>query len=281
MRTAALALIAVAFDALAQGGVAVEKVAFKVAGGFEPQAAVSGELRLPAEPAGRLPAVLILHGSNGVDGRGAFYAEALNAAGIATLEIDMFQGRGRPSTTRHNMPHAYQSLQYLAAHPRIDGARVGVMGFSWGGIMSLLTSSDEVTREYGGGRRFAGHLGLYPVCWTQRGVLAGKAQHFKPSVYAKVTGKPVMILAGDKDDYDDPDACPRFVEELPAASRAHFTVTVYPGATHIWDGRAGGAFYDSAARNGQGGAVQVNADPALAQRSRATAVEFFRASLAR
>ena len=40
----------------------------------------------------KLPAVLILHGSAGVDARGDFYEAALNKAGIATLQIDMWQG---------------------------------------------------------------------------------------------------------------------------------------------------------------------------------------------
>src|SRR5208337_1754175 len=45
----------------------------------------------PAGSMTKVPAVLILHGSGGVDGRGAFYARALQEAGIATLEITMFQ----------------------------------------------------------------------------------------------------------------------------------------------------------------------------------------------
>ena len=53
---------------------------------------VSGKLRLPFDGDGA--AVVICHGSDGVDGRGDFYAPALNAAGIATLEIDMWAARG-------------------------------------------------------------------------------------------------------------------------------------------------------------------------------------------
>jgi hypothetical protein len=90
----------------AQGMVLIEKMSFKVADAFEPGAAVSGELRIPDSKHDRLPAVLIIHSSPGFDGRGAFYAEALNQAGIATLEIDYLQGRGIPATPRHNMPHA-------------------------------------------------------------------------------------------------------------------------------------------------------------------------------
>ena len=279
-RALAVAALAAIASAHAQGTLSVEKMGFKLADAFEPGAAVSGELRIPESKRERLPAVLILHGSAGVDGRGASYAKVLNEAGIATLEIDMFQGRGRPATTRHNMPHAYESLRYLAAHPRIDAERIGVMGFSWGGIMSVLTSSAELTQQYTGGKpRFAAHLGLYPVCWTHRSVVAGQAKYFKPSVYRQVTGSPVRLLAGDKDDYDEPGACGRFLSELAPEVRAHFSLTVYAGATHGWDGVAGGAYYDIGANSGKGGSVDVIADARIARQSREFAVAFFTKAL--
>ena len=52
-------------------------------------------------------------------------------------------------------------------------------------------------------------------------MLAGTSRNFKPTVYQKVTGRPVHILDGDKDDFDDPDGCQRFFAEMPAeVSRA-------------------------------------------------------------
>ncbi len=53
---------------------------------------VPAELRMPPGPA--RPAVVIVHGSSGIDSRGVSYAKELNAAGIATLEIDMWGARG-------------------------------------------------------------------------------------------------------------------------------------------------------------------------------------------
>jgi hypothetical protein len=47
---------------------------------------VAGLLRTPREPAAQIGAVLICHGSDGIDGRGEYYAGALNTAGLATLE---------------------------------------------------------------------------------------------------------------------------------------------------------------------------------------------------
>jgi uncharacterized protein len=259
-----------------QGVGAVEKMSLTLAQPFYPRDnVVTGELRIPASKGGRVPAVLILHGSAGIDGRGAFYAEALNAAGIATLEIDMFQGRGRPPTTRANMPHAFESLRWLARDPRIDGARVGVMGFSWGGVMSVFSSSEEIARQYGSAARFAAHLALYPPCWPFRSVLEGKQEHYRAAVLRSLTGRPVHILAGGKDDYDSPGNCERLMAALDSPARDYVALTIYPGATHIWDGRAGGSFHDSAAHDGKGGVVNVVVEPELAKKSRAFAVEFF------
>jgi dienelactone hydrolase len=271
----AAALVCVVALSDARADQAIERVQFPVTGAFEPGTVVSGELRIPRSGEPRLPAVLILHGSAGIDGRGASYATVLNQAGFATFEIDLFQGRGRPATTRHNMPHVFQSLQRLAADPRIDSARIGVVGFSWGGIIAVLTSSEELREQFAGRAKFAAHLGIYPVCWSHRSILAGAARHFRPSVYGRVSGSPVHLLAGDKDDYDEPGACASFLQELPAEVRSHFALTVYPGATHGWDGPAGGAYYDIGANSGKGGTVTVIANPEVAARSRDFAVAFF------
>ncbi len=142
--------------------------------------------------------------------------------------------------------------------------------------MSGLTSSAELTQQYTGGKaRFAAHLGLYPVRWSHSSVLAGEAKHFGPGTYREVTGKPVHFLAGDRDDYDDPDGCHKFIDALPENVRGHFSLTVYPGATHGWDKRSSGIAPDRAANKGKGGYVNFVADPDIAKRSRDFAVAFF------
>jgi dienelactone hydrolase len=275
-----LAFAALLGTANAQGTISTEKMSFKVVDAFEPDAAVSGELRIPDSKRDRLPAVLILHSSPGFDGRGAFYAEALNQAGIATVEIDYMQGKGMPSTPRHHFPHAYETLQHLANHPRIDPARIGIMGFSWGGIITVLTSSEELTQRYTGGKlRFAAHLGIYPICWIHHAVLTGNYKSLDPSVYRRVTGRPVHILAGDKDDFDDPDSCQKFLAALPLQARPHFSLTVYPGATFGWDSRFSSASYDAGAKKRKGGIVNVVANADIARQSREFAVAYFRANL--
>jgi dienelactone hydrolase len=107
---------------------------------------VPATLRLPAVQA-PMPAVVIVHGSSGVDSRGPSYAAELNKAGIATLEIDMWAARGitggadRPRSVPETLPDAYGAFKFLAANPAIDPKRIGIMGFSWGGVVSMLTST--------------------------------------------------------------------------------------------------------------------------------------------
>ncbi|HUQ28565.1 MAG TPA: dienelactone hydrolase family protein [Usitatibacter sp.] len=259
----------------------VETISFAVARAFERGAAVAGELRIPRSGDARLPAVVIVNSSPGFDGRGASYAAALNEASIATLEIDVMHGRGMPASHRDHMPHAYQSLEYLARHPRIDPARIGIMGFSWGGMVTLAAASESLTREHTGGKlRFASHLGVYPICWRQAAVLAGKDRHLKPAVFAQVTGAPVHILAAENDDFDPPGSCAGFIAALPAAARRHFSLTIFPGATFGWDSVSGSATYSAGAHGNKGGIVTIVADERIAERSREFAVEYFATTLA-
>ena len=275
-----LGLLAV-FGAAAQDKVSVEKVHFKVADAFERDAAVVGELHVPDSKGDRLPVVMIVNSAPGFDGRSAFYAEELNRAGIATLELDFMQGRGMPASPRQHMAHAYETLRYLSADPRIDGARVGIMGFSWGGMIALLTSSAELTRKYTGDRlQFAAHLGVYPICWRHELVLQGKDKYLGPAIYQRVTGRPVHILAGDKDDYDDPDSCDKFLNALPPEARRHFSLTTYAGATFGWDSRFSSDSWAAGAHKNKGGIVHIVADGEFAKRSREFVVGYFRRSLA-
>src|SRR3954469_15727432 len=96
---------------------------------------VAGKLNTTAGEAPG-PAVVICHGSDGVDGRGEFHAAALNAAGISTLEIDMWAARGtargaaaRPRSPADTLPDAFAARAFLASQPEIDPGRIGIMGF--------------------------------------------------------------------------------------------------------------------------------------------------------
>ena len=155
------------------------------------------------------------------------------------------------------------------------------MGFSWGGMLSILSSSDELNQQYARhGPGFAAHLGLYPLCWRLRAVLDGSDDLLKQTVFQRAARSPVHILAGGRDGYDGPNGCQAFLDQLPDRVRAQFSLTVYPEATFGWDSRFDSASYARAANQGKGGIVTVTADPAIASRSRDFAVGYFRKHLA-
>ena len=238
---------------------------------------VSGQLRVPADSTSQVPAVVIVHGSAGVDSRGKFYAEALNKAGIATLEIDMWAARGwlggivgRPQGVPETLPDAYGALKFLSEQPHIDPERIGVMGFSWGGVVTMLTSTEPYTSLYmGSGLKFAAHVAHYPVCWVYN-LVPGYA-------FNAFTGSPLLIQAGELDTYDDPDTCPNLVQSLPAAAQAFISVKVYENATHAWDRlQPATTVTDPYSHKGAGGEVEIIPSPGKAVESRFTAVRFFK-----
>lgn len=91
----------------------------------------------------------------------------------------------------------------------------------------------------------------------------------------RLTGRPVYVLAGARDDYDGADGCRRFVAALLREARRHVGLAVYPRATFAWDSRHGSAPCEASARQGKGGIVNVVADPDIARQSREFAVTWF------
>lgn len=245
----------------------------------EPPLTVAGKLMLPrnadGSPRTGLPAVLICHGSDGVDGRGEWYAPTLNAAGIATLEIDMWSARGvargaaaRPASPLQTLPDAFGALAFLAAQPEIDGARVGIMGFSWGGVVTLLSA----VGRYAAGERFKAHAANYPVCWLYSRV---------PDLALKgLTGAPILLQTGDADAYDDPDAGEALIAALAPEDARLFRHVRHSGAHHGYDrDLPAQTITDPASHKGAGGEVLMAFDPVAAEASRAGITAFFREAL--
>jgi uncharacterized protein len=231
-----------------------------------PPLTVAGKLMLPLDddrPAEKsLPAVLICHGSDGVDGRGEFYAPSLNEAGIATLEIDMWAARGdgrgaasRPGSPLETLPDAFGALRFLAAQPEIDPARIGILGFSWGAVVSLLSSAARHADPLKGeGPGFAAHAANYPVCWLYGRVPA--------LALTGLTGAPVLIQTGDADTYDDPDAGEKLLASLAPDDARHVRQITRKGAGHGFDrDLPARTINDPAAHNGAGGEVVMAFNP--------------------
>ncbi len=186
-----------------------------------------GLLFLPDGTA-RVPAMVIAHGSGGVSTeREDWWAEQMVKLGVAGFVVDSFTPRGITSTatdqsqlhTTANVADALAALRLLAQHPRIDPQRIGVMGFSKGGQVALYTALDPLRRVViADETRFALHIPLYPYCndWPAS---------------AHVTGAPILMLLGGKDDYTPAAPCQDYAAWFRTKGVA-VTVTVDPDAYH-------------------------------------------------
>ena len=251
------------------------------------------ELCVPAKK--KWPAVLILHGSGGVDSRGDFYEAALNDAGFAALQIDMWEARGvtglanRPRAPILTQPDAFSALAFLSAHPNIIADRIGVLGFSWGGVVSLGAAEQLYAALFGGGRTFAAHVANYPVCYgaNNPSITAPLTPAQAGTQFLHLTGAPVLIQIGSEDDYDNGTAhCVALANAVNPSNNNAVTVAEYLGAFHAWDrlmvpisgpdpfGNEGSFF-----STGILPTVQLIPDVAQAYESRERVIRFFRGNL--
>ena len=192
-----------------------------------------------------VPAVVILHGSAGVDSRGDFYARGLNAKGIATLEIDMWEARGvqtaadRPLLPIFTYPDAFAPLQYLTGRPEIDSEKIGALGFSWGGVITMAAAEELYAAQFGGGLKFAAHVAHYPVCYgyNNPSIPPLNPPDQRGTQWLNLTGAPVLIQIGTEDDYDNgAENCAALVSDLvDPEDAAQVEVVAYEGAYHAWD----------------------------------------------
>lgn len=241
---------------------------------------LGAELREPLPPADTpRPAIVIVHGSAGVDSRAENYAAALNAQGFATLEIDLWAARGvkspeeRPKSVASTLPDAFAALYFLAHRKGIDPKRIGIMGFSWGGIVSMLSATRPAVQAFAkDGQEFAAHAPLYPVCWVYNQVPGFE--------FTALTGAPVFIQSGADDLYDDPDSCAQLVSNLPEPLRAFVSFETYTGATHAWDRKEPDITpNDPFSHKGKGGEVPFRYNPEVTRRSTKATVAFFARAL--
>ncbi|HZL00459.1 MAG TPA: dienelactone hydrolase family protein [Caulobacteraceae bacterium] len=252
-------------------------VAFPTQG--TPPVTAAARLSLPAGDG--LGAVVICHGSDGVDGRGEFYAPILHGVGLATLELDVWAARGstrgaaaRPRSPIETVPDAFAALRFLGGQPEIDPARIGIMGFSWGGVVTLLAATRRLADLLrGDAPSFAAHAPLYPVCWAYGAVPA--------LALDELTGAPILLQTGGADAYDAPDDAPALAASLRKAGATEVSLIVHPGASHGFDrDLPAQTINDPFAHRGAGGPVEMAFDPTAAAASRRAITAFFARTLA-
>lgn len=185
---------------------------------------------------GPFPAIVALHGCNGLFKEGALvareaaWAQLLTSHGYVVLFPDSFGPRdvttdcdGRVRAWAERSYDAYGALRYLQAQPFVIGERVGLMGWSHGGgsvIFAIAPDSIAHPADLPKGD-FRAAVAFYPA-WCSR-----LSIDWKPDI-------PFLLEIGAQDDSIQPAPCIERAEQAQAAG-APMQIKVYDGAVHDFD----------------------------------------------
>ena len=190
---------------------------------------LQGYLR-QANGAGPSPAVVLLHSCKGdwrrLDER---WGKRIASWGYVALTVDSFGPRGLKSCG-DDFPNdmildAYRALNFLARDPRVDPARIAVLGFANGGRVALM-SVEHGSLEQTSSNKFHAAIAFYPPCRGFKGYMT----------------VPTLILIGERDGVTPAEECRNMVDgrdEMGLSRQkdqgAPIKLVVYPGAYHGFD----------------------------------------------
>ena len=190
---------------------------------------VFGILKIPKVSKDKVGVVVLVHGSGGWRKSYDRWLKTFNKMGIATFRLSCFKPRGTSRTVGSQTrvtssmmtADAYNALKLLSTHPRIDKNRIGILGWSKGGAVSMVSAWEPVRKAIvDNDLKFALHIALYPFCYGFESI--------------QMTGAPILILVGEKDDWTYAEPCIECTKALKDAGYdAH--IIVYPNAYHAFD----------------------------------------------
>ena len=197
---------------------------------------IKGMLLIPENGKAPMPLMIVMHGSGGLSKRDFIWANDFIRAGIAALVLDAFTPRNISATTNDQGQITYAAstldvlyaLKAISLDNRFDPSRIGVIGFSRGGVAAIY-SADDKFRAAVGSHRFAVHYALYPGC---------------RALIKQFDGSPLRIYQGGNDSYDSPVACKELVSEA-KKHQVDAVHIIYEGVSHGFDNEynRGGHFY--------------------------------------
>jgi dienelactone hydrolase len=211
--------------------------------------AVPARLCLPEGDAASVPAVVYLHAVDGPQEMPPGLFAELTKSGIAVFEIQYFAPTPAPGRKPESFLQVYldgqddvyvqaarvwprviaDGVAFLREQPRIDGARVGAMGYSLGAAMSLVTAGSET--NYRAAVMLSGFTTLdrFP-----------RLSEFVSGAFAANTAvfPPALIIHGDNDTSAPVAQAYAVRDALLSAGRSP-EVHIATGGDHFWKGRRG------------------------------------------
>jgi len=229
LRQALTAIIAAAVV----GGCALRPVTFASATPQAPYGIAAWRTRPAGVPP--FPAMILLHGCHGVSASTAQWARWFTERGYVALIVDSFtvRGIGEDCTPRSvDLPpsvrfdDAVGALRYLHGRPDVDRERIGVIGWSAGGVFAMsLVNGPSLERQ---ARR-----GVAPPAPGVRAAVAVYPGGCASLVREQVI-RPLLVLVGGAEDWTPAAVCAEMVAAMRARG-APAEIVVYPGAYHYFD----------------------------------------------
>lgn len=181
------------------------------------------------------PAVVVMEGLGGLkESRELRYGRLLADWGYTALVVDSFGARRFAQTidtwralrvtTAMMLADAFSALHFLKEDLLVDPQAISIMGFSYGGMVSVLAAYEQIRNLFAQscGDRFAGHVTYYG-CSVPR---------LEDSTAA---GGPVLMLMAEHDRNVSLSRTEQIVRDL-VQGGADVALHVYENAYHQWDG---------------------------------------------
>jgi dienelactone hydrolase len=195
------------------------------------------------------PALVLMHGCSGLLGNkgrilGIFraWSRALVVQGYVVLTVDSATPRGfgqtctrGPENTvmwRDRPKDAFAALQYLQAQPFVAPDRIGLMGWSQGGGVVLLSINDKsIGRPAGLAQDFRAAVAFYPGACSER-LQSKPFTEVEPGSWA--IKAPLLTLFGEADTWTPFKPCEAFLAGAKARGNP-VEIKSYPSAVHAFD----------------------------------------------
>ena len=205
-----------------------------------------GTLYLPSKASqkNKVAVMVILHGSGGEwSGREVDQAGFLVQHGIGAFIVDTFVSRGLKKKDKYiqrlmkvNFPDqltdAFAALEIVHTHPFVDSNRIGVMGYSMGGITTILAAFEEIAQNSSRNKiRFALHVPFYAPCIIQ-------------PENGRGTGATIVGLWGEEDETTPRSRCEELIKYLQDGGNSVKAIW-FPDAAHGWNGQKRMRFYEN------------------------------------
>ncbi|MDB4874171.1 MAG: hypothetical protein JWM41_617 [Gemmatimonadetes bacterium] len=253
----------------------------------------TGTLTIPrGRVGGRAPAIVTITGSGPEDrdeesallpGIRPFaeLADTLGRRGIAVLRLDDRGVNGsdagpRTVTTADFADDIRAGVAYLRTRPEIDGARIGLVGHSEGGVIApMIAATDpqlraivlmagsastgrEIVREQNryvidSVQHLRGHVRDSTLAWAEHVADSTAARvpwmqyffDYDPAVTARRVKTPVLILQGETDTQVPPSEAAKLANAFRSGGNTRVTVRTFPETNHLFLADPSGAFYDA------------------------------------